>query len=171
LTKGICGSVPEWKCGIKSALQYDTNGLDVSSRFLFDPPESLCKIARISICFESIIKGRLRFYMYVYLSSDGQVTQIASAATPEECGACKNADVLMVLQVPNHMVHDIVGKWKRESRGDISRVKKGFKLAKQYNFKAYVSDIPVGELETLKNYKPPSEGAPKKVPASFWENL
>lgn len=109
--------------------------------------------------------------MYVYLSSDGQVTQIASASTPEECSVGKDADILMVLQVPNHMVHDIVGKWKRESRGDISRVKKGFKLAKQYNFKVHVSDIPIGELETLKRYKPPTEGAPKKVPASFWENL
>ena len=111
--------------------------------------------------------------MYVYLSSDGQVTQIETAATPEECRVEKNADILMVLQVPNHMVHDIVGKWKRESRGDISRVKKGlsFKLAKQYMLKVHVSDIPIGELETLKKYKPPIEGAPKKVPASFWENL
>ncbi len=109
--------------------------------------------------------------MYVYLSSDGQVTQIETAATPEECRVEKNADILMVLQVPNHMVHDIVGKWKRESRGDISRVKKGFKLAKQYMLKVHVSDIPIGELETLKKYKPSIEGAPKKVPASFWENL
>lgn len=109
--------------------------------------------------------------MYVYLSSDGQVTQITSAASPEECVVSRGADVLMALQVPNHMVHDIVGKWKRESRGDISRVKKGFKLAKQYNFRVHVSDIPIGELETLKKYKSPSEGEPKKVPASFWENL
>ena len=110
-------------------------------------------------------------YMYVYLSSDGQVTQIESAETPEECRVGKNADILMVLHVPNHMVHDIVGKWKRESRGDVSRVKKGFKLAKQYMLKVHVSDIPIGELETLKNYKPPIEGAPKNVAASFWENL
>lgn len=109
--------------------------------------------------------------MYVYLSSDGQVTQIESAETPEECRVGKNADILMVLQVPNHMVHDIVGKWKRESRGDVSRVKKGFKLAKQYMLKVHVSDIPIGELQTLNKYKAPTEGAPKKVPASFWENL
>ena len=107
----------------------------------------------------------------MYLSSDGHVTQIETAETPEECHVGKHADILMVLQVPNHMVHDIVGKWKRESRGDISRVKKGFKLAKQYMFKVYVSDVPIGELETLKKYNPPNTGAPKKVPASFWENL
>ena len=107
----------------------------------------------------------------MYLSSDGQVTQIESAETPEECRVGKNADILMVLQVPNHMVHDIVGKWKRESRGDVSRVKKGFKLAKRYMLKVHVSDIPIGELETLNKYKPLTEGAPKKVPASFWENL
>ena len=107
----------------------------------------------------------------MYLSSDGQVTQIETAETPEECSVSKHTDILMVLQVPNHMVRDIVGKWKRESRGDISRVKKGFKLAKQYMLKVHVSDIPIGELETLKKYKPPIEGAPKKVPASFWENL
>lgn len=109
--------------------------------------------------------------MYVYLSSDGHVTQIESAETPEKCTVGKHADILMVLQVPNHMVPDIIGKWKRESRGDISRIKKGFKLAKQYLLKVFVSDMPVGELETLKKYKPATEGAPKKVPASFWENL
>lgn len=109
--------------------------------------------------------------MYVYLSSDGHMTQIESAKSRDDCGVGKHADVLMVLEVPAHMVHDIVGKWKRESRGDLSRVKKGFKLALQYMLKVYVSDIPIGELETLKKYKPPAEGAPKKVPASFWENL
>lgn len=156
---------------MKRARQYATNGLEWSSRFRFVPPDNLCKIARISICLESIIKGARNLYMYVYLSSDGHVTQIGSANTPEECNVGKNTDILMVLQVPNHMVHDIVGKWKRESRGDVSRVKKGFKLAKQFMLRVYVSDIPVGELETLKNYRPPIEGAPKKVPVSFWENL
>lgn len=109
--------------------------------------------------------------MYVYLTSDRHVTQIETAETPEECHVGKNADILMVLQVPNHMVHDIVGKWKRESRGDISRVKKGFKLAKQFMLKVFVSDIPIGELKTLRGYTPPHSGAPKNVPASFWENL
>lgn len=109
--------------------------------------------------------------MYVYLSSDGRVTQINYASTPEECTVDKGADILMVLQVPNHMVHEILGKWKRESRGDISRVKRGFKLAKQYMFKVYVSDMPVGELEILTKYKAASGGTPKKVPDSFWENL
>lgn len=113
----------------------------------------------------------MNFYMYVYLSSDGQVTQINSAPTAEECSVGKNNDILMALEVPTHMVHDIVRKWKRESRGDISRIKKGFKLAMAHMLKVYVSDIPVGELETLNNYKPPVTGAPKKVPKSFWENL
>ena len=109
--------------------------------------------------------------MYIYLSSDGHVTQIDYAETQGNCTVGKNADILMVLQVPNHMVHDILGKWKRESRGELSRVKRGFKLAKQYMLKVYVSDLPVGELETLKKYKPITQGAPKNVPASFWENL
>ena len=109
--------------------------------------------------------------MYVYLSSDGHVTQIEHARETEECHVERNADILMVLQVPNHMTHEIVGKWKRESRGELSRVKKGFKLAKQYMFKVFVSDIPVGELEILTQYKPPMVGTAKKVPASFWENL
>ena len=156
---------------MNSALQYATKGFEVSSLFLLVPPDSLLKIARISICLESIIKGSSFLYMYVYLSSSGQVTQIETAETPEECHAGKNADILMVLQVPNHMVHEVVGKWKRESRGDISRVKKGLKLAKQFMLRVYVSDIPIGELKTLKAYAPPNEGAPKKVPASFWENL
>ena len=109
--------------------------------------------------------------MYVYLSSDGHVTQIGHADTPEECQVERNADILMVLQVPNHMTHEIVGKWKRESRGELSRVKKGFKLAKQFMLKVFVSDIPIGELEILKQYKPLLVGTAKKVPASFWENL
>jgi len=128
-------------------------------------------MARISTCLVSIIKGSLNLYMYVYLSSDGRVTQIEHAHTPEECRVERNVDILMVLQVPNHMTHEIVGKWKRESRGELSRVKKGFKLAKQYMLKVFVSDIPIGELELLAQYKPPVDGTPKKVPASFWENL
>jgi len=156
---------------MNKARQYATRGFEVSSLLRFDPPDNLCKMARISICLASIIKGYLNLYMYVYLSSDGRVTQIEYAETPEKCTVGKNSDILMVLQVPNHMVHDILGKWKRESRGDISRIKKGFKLAKQYLLKVYVSDMPIGELETLKKYKPATEGAPKKVPASFWENL
>lgn len=107
----------------------------------------------------------------MYLSSDGHVTQIEHATTPEECRVERNADILMVLQVPNHMTHSIAGKWKRESRGELSRVKKGFKLAKQYMFKVFVSDIPVGELGLLTQYKAPIEGTAKNVPASFWENL
>ena len=171
LSKGTSGSVPEWKCGINRARQYATKGFEVSSLFRFAPPDNFCKIARISICLESIIKGISFLYMYVYLSSDGHVTQIETAKTPEECQVGKNADILMVLQVPDHMVHDVVGKWKRESRGDVSRVKKGFKLAKQFMLKVHVSDIPIGELKVLQKYKPPTEGAPKKVPVSFWENL
>jgi len=109
--------------------------------------------------------------MYVYLSSDGHVTQIDYAHTQDKCTVGRGADILMVLQVPNHMVHDILGKWKRESRGDLSRVKKGFKLAMQYMLKVYVSDLSIGELEILKKYKPTTQGAAKNVPASFWENL
>lgn len=109
--------------------------------------------------------------MYVYLSSNGHVTQIECAETQDKCTVGKDADILMVLQVPNHMVHDIMGKWKRESRGDLSRVKKGLKLAMQYMLKVYVSDLPIGELEILKKYKPPTPGAAKNVPDSFWENL
>jgi hypothetical protein len=109
--------------------------------------------------------------MYVYLSSDGHVTQINYSETLHDCTSDENTDILMVLQIPNHMVHDIMGRWKRESRGAVTRVRKGLKLAKQHMLKVYVSDIPIGELETLKNYKPAAEGAAKNVPASFWENL
>lgn len=113
----------------------------------------------------------MNLYMYVYLSSDGHVTQINNSETLHICTSDENTDILMALHVPNHMVHEIMGKWKRESRGANSRVRKGLKLAKQHMLKVYVSDIPIGELETLKNYKPTAEGAAKNVPASFWENL
>jgi len=156
---------------MNKARQYATKGFEISSRLRLAPPDNLCKMARISTCLVSIIKGNINLYMYVYLSSDGHVTQIEHAPTPEECQVERNTDILMVLQVPDHITREIVGKWKRESRGELSRVKKGFKLAKQYMLKVFVSDIPIGELETLTQYKPPIQGVAKKVPASFWENL
>lgn len=109
--------------------------------------------------------------MFVFLSSNRSVTHIGTADAPSECRVEKDYDILMALEVPNHLVHTISTKWRRESRGVVSRIRKGFCLAKQHMLRVYVSDIPIGELEKLKQYKSTSEGTPKEVPASFWENL
>ena len=76
----------------------------------------------------------------------------------------------MVLEVPEHLVPTILLKWKRESRGPISRVNKGLRIAKKHLLRVYVSNSDVGELATLQNYKSPP-GVPKKIPPEFWENL
>lgn len=109
--------------------------------------------------------------MYVFLSSNGNVTHIGTAETPSDCAVEKDYDILMALEVPNHLVHSISTKWRRESRGEVSRIRKGFRLAKQHMLRVYVSDIPVGELEKLRQYKSKTDGMPKDVPSTFWENL
>lgn len=78
--------------------------------------------------------------------------------------------MLMVLEVAEHLVATILLKWKRESRGPISRVNKGLRIAKKHLFRVYVADVNVGELSTLQKYKS-APGVPKPVPSEFWENL
>ena len=109
--------------------------------------------------------------MFVFLSSNGSVTHIGTAETPSSCIVDKDYDILMALEVPNHLVHSISTKWRRESRGEVSRIRKGFCLSKQHMLRVYVSDIPIGELKKLNEYKSKSQGMPKEVPNTFWENL
>lgn len=109
--------------------------------------------------------------MYVYLSSNGSVTQIDCADSPSECKVQKSWDLLMALEVPKHLVTKILTRWKRESRGAESRVSKGLSLAKQFVLRVHVSSLPVGELKELQQYKSDVEGTPKLVPDSFWEKV
>ena len=108
--------------------------------------------------------------MYVYLCSDDKTTQLLTSSTKDGCSYDDGFRILLVLEVPEHLVSTILLKWKRESRGPISRVNKGLRIAKKHLFRVYVSDSDVGELATLKNYKS-APGTPKPVPAEFWENL
>ena len=110
-------------------------------------------------------------YMYIYLSTDGKTTDIATAQDKKDCSPELGFRVLLVLEVSDHLVTQIILKWKRESRGPISRINKGFKIAKQYMFRVYVSDERIGELEELQKYRPEVFGKCKPVPSSFWENL
>lgn len=109
--------------------------------------------------------------MFVYLSSNGNVTQIDCAKVPSSCTVQKSWDLLMALEVPDHLVTKILTRWKRESRGAESRVSKGLSLAKQYLLRVHVSSVPVGELRELTKYKSEVEGTPKPVPNSFWEKV
>lgn len=109
--------------------------------------------------------------MFVYLSSNGSVTQIDCANTPQDCKVQKSWDLLMALEVPKHLVTKILTRWKRESRGAESRVSKGLSLAKQFVLRVHVSSIPIGELQELLQYKSDVEGAAKPVPNSFWEKV
>jgi len=110
-------------------------------------------------------------YMYIYLSTDGKTTDIATAHNKQDCVTEQGFRLLLVLEVSDHLVSQIILKWKRESRGPISRINKGFKIAKQYMFRVYVSDEPIGELEELQKYRPEVSGKCKPVPSSFWDNL
>lgn len=109
--------------------------------------------------------------MFVYLSSNGSVTQIDCAEKPSDCIVQKSWDLLMALEVPKHLVTKILTRWKRESRGAESRVSKGLSLAKHFLLRVHVSSVPVGELKELLKYKADVEGTPKPVPDSFWEKV
>jgi len=108
--------------------------------------------------------------MYVYLCSDDKTTQLLTASTKETCTKDDGFKILLVLEVPEHLVATILLKWKRESRGPISRVNKGLRIARKHLFRVYVANENVGELATLQKFKSPP-GVPKPVPAEFWENL
>ncbi len=109
--------------------------------------------------------------MFVYLSSDGKMTQIDCADAPANCTIQKSWDVLMALEVPKHLVTKIITRWKRESRGPESRVSKGLNLAKQFVLRVHVSSVPVGQLKELSKFKAEVDGAPKPVPDLFWEKV
>lgn len=109
--------------------------------------------------------------MYVYLSSNGSVTQIDCADSPSECKVQKTWDLLMALEVSKHLVTKILSRWKRESRGAESRLNKGLSLAKQFHLRVHVAALPIGILKDLMSFKPEVAGTPKPVPTSFWENV
>jgi len=108
--------------------------------------------------------------MYVYLSSNEKTTQLLTSSTKSGCSFDDGFRILLVLEVPEHLVSTILLKWKRESRGPISRVNKGLRIAKKHLFKIFVADVDVGELKTLQKYKS-APGVPKPVPAEFWEKI
>ncbi len=108
--------------------------------------------------------------MYVYLSSDAKTTQLLTSSTKEGCSYEEGFRVLLVLEVPEHLVATILLKWKRESRGPISRVNKGLRIAKKHLFRVYVADVDVGDLAILRQYKS-APGVPKQIPDEFWRNL
>lgn len=143
----------------------------MSSLFRFVPPESFCKIARISNCFLSIISITVSLYMLVYLTSDGKNTFVGTATEPAACYIEPGWNIYMALEVSTHMLHVVTQRWKREARGLVSRINKGFKLSKQYFLTVHVANIRVGDLKCLDEYAPSVPGTPKIVPDSFWENL
>lgn len=109
--------------------------------------------------------------MFVYLTSDGKNTYVGCASEPAACHIERGWNIYMALEVSEHMMQTVAQKWKRESRGLVSRINKGFKLAKQYFLTVHVSKLPIGELKVLAQYAPSAPGNPKVVPDSFWENL
>lgn len=109
--------------------------------------------------------------MYVYLTSDGKNTFVGSASEPAACYIEKGWNIYMALEVSDHMLQVVTQRWKREARGLVSRITKGFKLAKQYFLTVHVTNLPIGELKILNQYAPAVPGTPKVVPDSFWENL
>lgn len=109
--------------------------------------------------------------MYVYLTSDGKNTFVGCASEPAGCHVEKGWNIYMALEVSDHMTQTVLHRWKRESRGLVSRINKGFKLAKQYYITVHASSIPIGELKELIQYKAEVLGKAKDVPESFWHNL
>ena len=107
--------------------------------------------------------------MFVYLSCSDNATFIGRAETARECKVDEGWSLLMALEVPSHMMHTIMGRWKRESRGSESRITKGFKLADEYMTPVHISNQPIGVLEELNEL--PSKDGKKIVSDRFWKNL
>tara|TARA_Y100001958_G_scaffold156600_1_gene149672 strand:- start:2496 stop:2945 length:450 start_codon:yes stop_codon:yes gene_type:complete len=121
------------------------------------------------IVFGPLFKRDVVGYMFVYLSCCDNATFIGMAETQSACKVEEGWSLLMALDVPSHMVHTVMGRWKRESRGSESRISKGLKLADEYLTPVYVSSVPIGLLEELNEC--PSSNGKKQVPVSFWKNL
>ena len=105
--------------------------------------------------------------MYVCLTSCGSTTRIIDVHKLSDIDLAGGWDLLLALDVPKHLVQTIVSKWKRESRGDVSRVRKAFILADAHMLNVHISKSEVGLLKELVKYP----GNPKNVPDSFWDNL
>lgn len=105
--------------------------------------------------------------MFVCLTSCGPTTRIISAESFNDVQLEDGWQLVLALDVPKHMVSSIVSKWKRESRGEVSRVRKAFLLADNHMLNVHISNSDVGILKKLKEYS----GNPKNVPDSFWNNL
>ncbi len=106
--------------------------------------------------------------MYVYLMCLDQHTYIGSTEDPStRIYDHVGWDCLMLLHVPSHLVNMLMGRWKRESRGCVQRVRKGLQLADEHMLTVYVADSDVGELAALRDMV----GSPKLVPETFWERI
>jgi len=77
------------------------------------------------------------------------------------------SEVLMALELPAHLMKSVSSRWRRESRGPVSRVRHGLKLADELLLRVHVTKSDVGALKQLNSY----QGSPKIVPDAFWENL
>ena len=107
--------------------------------------------------------------MYVYLSHLNNATFVGVAETPAACRVDKDWTLLLALEAPSHMVNKICSRWKRESRGVVSRIEKGLKLADEHMLRVHASSTSVGMLSVI-NECAKVDGK-FVVPASFWENL
>lgn len=107
--------------------------------------------------------------MYVYLSHLNNATFVGVADTPATCRMDKDWTLIMALEAPSHMVNKISSRWKRESRGVVSRIHKGLKLADEHMLRVHVSKVPIGMLTEI-NECAKVDGK-FDVPDSFWQNL
>ena len=138
--------------------------------FSFAAPLRVCAELNVFVVvFGPLFNTCMVVYMFVYLSSCDNATFIGMSESMEGCKVEEGWSLLMALEVPSHMVHTIMGRWKRESRGASSRVSKGFKLADEYMTRVYASNVPVGVLADLNECA--SKNGRKDVSDSFWENL
>lgn len=67
----------------------------------------------------------------------------------------------------DHGIKSVRDAWKRNARGLDSRVKYGFKIAKQYTATVYVHSVDTPVL----NFVNDLQGEPKPVESSFWEQF
>ncbi len=120
-------------------------------------------------------RGHIFVYLIVRYHNNKTHTFIGSTGDFESRLREHNASVsewlpVLVLRVPAQRdfgIKTLRDTWKRNARGLDSRVKYGFKLAKQFNTTVYVHTIDTPIL----NYLNDVGGEPKNVASTFWEQF
>ena len=120
-------------------------------------------------------EGHNIVYLLVHYQGKKTHTFIGSTNNFEVCLNEHNSSTqiwqpVLLLKIPdkrNYGIKLLRETWKRNARGLDSRVKYGFKLAKQYKTQVYIHNVD----NPILNFLNQVAGEPKDVDESFWQQF